>query len=520
MMIRALLCILLLSCAVGEKATSDYANQLNFKDKLYQEEEKFLKSRKPVTQPISITNSNPEQNHKERLETGNQNFHLPECSGCIIGSSASSPNFSNGQTYVLENAEELGLENIAFDIPVVYNKHVRKWISYFQGKGKGWFKRAAERAGRYAPILSDILHENNMPRDLIYLAFAESGFQNGVRSWAAAVGPWQFIKATGTRYGLHVGWYVDERMDPIKSSLAASKYLRDLHNLFGDWPLAMAGYNAGEGKVKRAIKKYGSDFWQIRNGRYLRQETKDYVPKIMALAIMGKNLRSFGFEREISFQKELEYEVVEVASNSDIYQLSDALNMEFEELKTWNPELLRWQTPSWRENYPLRLPVGLKSDFETCCSQASFNATDFKTLDIKKSASINWLSSKYKVPKKVLANLNGVRESKTFYKGEVVKLPFKSSHNRFGSLYKDLYFKKRRRGKRRKNQMSMRKQIQMAIKKGEKISNPSSFYTVKKGDNLWVIARKTGTSIHTIIKSNLSRIKKGRVYPGQKIIIR
>ncbi len=138
--------------------------------------------------------------------------------------------------------------------------------------------------------------DNGLPRDLIYLAMAESGFQNHARSWAKAVGPWQFMPYTGRKFGLNIDWYVDERRDPLKASIAAANYLKTLHNLFGSWELAAAGYNAGEGKIARAIRMYHSkDFWRLTQGRYLRPETKNYVPKIMALAIIGKNLDVFGF---------------------------------------------------------------------------------------------------------------------------------------------------------------------------------------------------------------------------------
>src|SRR5690606_20193905 len=132
-------------------------------------------------------------------------------------------------------AEHLNLENYYFDIPVVYNDEVKKWIKYFQGRGRAYFERYSARAGRYAPIMSKILDELGMPKDLIFLAMAESGFQNKAKSWARAVGPWQFMPFTGKRYGLKIDWYVDERQDPIKSTIAAAKYLAKLYADFGSW---------------------------------------------------------------------------------------------------------------------------------------------------------------------------------------------------------------------------------------------------------------------------------------------
>ncbi len=506
-----LFAVALISCSSAEKNTN-YNSQLSFKSKMYEEEKSFLQK--------NSSKQSPEENQISKTSESDSSYiTMPNCESCIIGSSPSYPEEFSNTFYEIKNADHLNLDNTYFDIPIVYNEHVEKWVNYFQRKGKGWFKRASERAGRYAPILSDILHQNGLPRDLIFLAFAESGYMNNARSWALAVGPWQFIKRTGERYGLKIGWYVDERKDPIKSSLAASKYLSDLYKQFGDWHLAMAGYNAGEGKIHRALKKYSAhDFWGIRRGRYLRQETKDYVPKIMALAIIGKNLKRFGFEREIEFQKPLEYEIVETKADSDLYQIASSLGMSFDELKKWNPELLRWQTPYWRGDYPLRVPLGKSIEFDECCLGADFKARDYKTLNIKNSASTAWLSKNYKVPEDVIAYLNKTNQNKHFTKGDVVILPFKSDHNRFGSIYKDLYVKKKSRKK--KKGLSMRQHIRTAMKKGSKISNPKSFYTVKKGDNLWNIARKTGVSIHTLIRNNVSKIKRGSVHPGQKIVIR
>ena len=234
---------------------------------------------------------------------------LPNCKGCIHGSSHAKTFTAplNVYEFPADAAQELGLRNTKFDIPVTWNKQVAGWVKFFTGKGRKHFMNYTQRAGRYAPVLSKIMADNGLPRDLIYLAMAESGFQNHARSWAKAVGPWQFMPYTGRKFGLNIDWYVDERRDPLKASIAAANYLKTLHGLFGSWELAAAGYNAGEGKIGRAIRMYRTnDFWKLTKGRYLRPETKNYVPKIMALAIIGKNLDVFGFN-DIQFEKALDY---------------------------------------------------------------------------------------------------------------------------------------------------------------------------------------------------------------------
>jgi hypothetical protein len=188
------------------------------------------------------------------------------------------------------------LENTDFDFPLTLNSRVLHWVDYFTGRGRKHFERYLERSEFFIPFIIPLLRENKMPEDLVYLAMIESGFNNLARSHAKAVGPWQFISATGKRYGLMVNWWVDERRDTHKSTLAAIAYLKDLYQMFDSWELAASAYNAGEAKIARAIRRYGTqDYWALTRHRYLRQETRDYVPKIIAAAIVAKNRTQFGF---------------------------------------------------------------------------------------------------------------------------------------------------------------------------------------------------------------------------------
>ena len=188
------------------------------------------------------------------------------------------------------------LKNSKFDLPVTVNSRVEHWIDYFCGRGRGYFQKYLERSEFFVPFIVPILKQNGMPEDLVYLAMIESGFNNLARSRAKAVGPWQFISATGRRYGLEVNWWVDERRDVEKSTRAAVEYLRDLYSIFQTWELAAAAYNAGEAKIARAVRRFGSkDFWLISKHKFLRPETRDYVPKMLAAAIIAKNRKQFGF---------------------------------------------------------------------------------------------------------------------------------------------------------------------------------------------------------------------------------
>ncbi|GAB4018565.1 MAG: lytic transglycosylase domain-containing protein [Bdellovibrio sp.] len=438
----------------------------------------------------------------------------------IIGSSKiTEPLKHEGKVFYLYGAEHLNLENYYFDFPVVYNDAVKKWINYFVDRGRDYFERYSARAGRYAPIIGHILEDHGLPRDLVFLAMAESGFQNNAKSWARAVGPWQFMPYTGKRYGLHIDWYVDERRDPIKATIAAAKYLTKLYKDFGSWELAAAGYNAGEGKISRAISRYKSDsFWEIRNGRYLKTETKNYVPKIMALAIIGKNLKSFGFDG-IEFHEPLDFEEIEVGPMTDLFQVAEGLDIEMEEIQRLNPEIQRWFTPPGK-NYTLRIPVGMKTVWNECCSKQEWVAKDFMEYRVRGNrAKLADIAAKFRIKDHgVLTIINNLDSpNKTFKRDEVVLLPFRKGQDLKDNMYADLYELPRKEVLRRN---TYKNRIKTAQRKAKPIKNPTEYYTVKRGDTLWDVARKTGTSLDTIIVSNLDLIRKRQIRAGDRLAIR
>lgn len=458
------------------------------------------------------------ENHEKRIQKQLVDHTSPKCINCIKGSAARAElKEAEKKVYYLFGAEHLKLDNYYFDIPVVYNAATKKWIDYFTGRGRELFRRYSERAGRYAPVMAKILDDNKMPKDLIYLAMAESGFQNHAKSWAKAVGPWQFMPYTGKTYGLRIDWFIDERRDPIKATEAASRYLKKLYRQFGSWELACASYNAGEGKIGRAIRRYGTkNFWKLRRGRYLKAETKNYVPKIMALAIIGKNLKAFNFE-EVDFHKTLDFEEITVAESTDLYHIAKYLGVEFAEMKKFNPEIRRWNTPAG-ENYTLRVPVGKKVVWQKLNQEETqILATNYKNYSMRGRSSLKDVAKKFKLPIRVLASINDVPVHRKLDPNSVVKLPFRDDHSNKHSMYADLYDKPRRSTLRRRR---YRRLIRRGMQRGKDIGSPSEYYTVKKGDNLWNVARKTGTSLNTLIRSNSRLLKRRQIMPGDKLAIR
>jgi membrane-bound lytic murein transglycosylase D len=243
------------------------------------------------------------------------------------------------------------------NLPIVRDDKVESHIRFFHIAIRQRFEQWLSRLGHYKPIVENIFSEFNLPSDLVYLSLVESGFNPHAYSRARATGPWQFMKGTAIVYGLRVDQYVDERRDPIKSTIAAARYLRDLYDMFGTWPLAMAAYNAGEGKVMRALQKSRADsFWEIAQTKLIRRETKEYVPRFMAATIIAKNPVQYGFVQEPPAPHQ--FEEVIVNRSVRLQHVATVAGIPYTELIRLNPELRRDVTPPDDQNYHLKVPVG------------------------------------------------------------------------------------------------------------------------------------------------------------------
>ena len=251
-----------------------------------------------------------------------------------------------------------------YDIPLEMQPTVAQYIQFFQGPGRKWFRKWMSRSTRYIPMMTPLLEKGGLPRDTVYLAMIESGFSPGATSWARAAGPWQFISSTGKRFGLRQDFWVDERRDPLKATVAAGRYLTELHSALGHWYLAWAGYNAGGEKLRRMVERRGtSDFWALSDGKGLAKETKHYVPKLIACALVAKHPRAFGFsDDEFEFQRPLEFDEVPVVEPTDLDVLARAAGISGESIRDLNPELRRWCTPpaSAAHPYLVKVPRGTK----------------------------------------------------------------------------------------------------------------------------------------------------------------
>ena len=259
---------------------------------------------------------------------------------------------------VAEKAKQTQKDHLIFDLPVTYNKQVQKWVAFYQGRGRKWYQEWLQRSYRYMPVIQKELKNANLPTDLAFMVMIESGFSARATSTANAVGPWQFIAPTGKRYGLNHNWWLDERRDLRKSTLAAIRYLKDLYSEFGSWYLVAASYNMGENGLRNRIKKYGTkDYWRLIQIDAIPKETQEYVPKILAAMLIAKAPNLYGF-RDLEKMQPLEYDIVQVPGGTDLESLADHLGVTHKALKDLNAELILGYIPRQVEKHYIRVPRG------------------------------------------------------------------------------------------------------------------------------------------------------------------
>lgn len=374
-------------------------------------------------------------------------------------------------------------------VPLVLNDKVLAWVDYFTGTAHDRFQRYLNRAGKYYPMMRDVLASHRMPEDLIFLAMIESGFTPTIRSHASAVGCWQFIRATGQRYGLKVDAWVDERRDATKSTHAAAKYLGDLYKEFGDWYLAFAGYNAGEGKVRRAIAEHGTrDFWKLAATRSaFRPETRDYVPKFIAAAIIARAPNRFGFD-PITFQPPPKVDTVEVDSQADFDVIAKSAGVDRSVVEELNLELHNGVTPPGR--YTINLPEGKGESFKVAFAQIPKNERFYIVQHrVHRGDTFNKIAKRYGVSVKELMAANNIRAKKAKLRaGEMLTIP------------------------RGAGAVSISDRTAMASRSSGK---SSATYTVRRGDTLGGVARKQGVSLSDL--RNWNRLSGNAIKVGQRL---
>ena len=316
-----------------------------------------------------------------------------------------------------------GSHDNPYNIPVILDPAVESHIRFFNTSIRSRFEQWLIRFSRYRPLVENIFAEFNLPSDLVNLSLVESGFNPYAYSRAKATGPWQFMKGTGKVYGLRIDHYVDERRDPIKSTVAAARYLRDLYDLFGAWPLAMAAYNAGEGKVLRALHKVqGETFSDISKTKLIRQETKQYVPRIMAATIIARNPDHYGFGQTTAPLHQFEEVVVNRALH--FRAIASASGVAYDDLRLLNPELRRDATPPDDSAYHLKVPVGTAEKvaglldripthkFPPLVSKVRYaKAGSAQSYRVRRGDTLEKVSKRFRIPMRTLKTRNNLSSS-------------------------------------------------------------------------------------------------------------
>ncbi|MCY4380687.1 MAG: transglycosylase SLT domain-containing protein [Proteobacteria bacterium] len=371
--------------------------------------------------------------------------------------------------------------------PIVPADHpdVKKWLKYFLNN-RSLFQRYLNRGANYKLLVSQVLKEEGLPPELFYLALVESGFRPAARSSASAVGIWQFIRATGKRYGLKVNYYIDERKDPVRATRAAARYLASLYRVYQSWELAAAAYNAGENRVLSAIMRgHTRDFWELSHRKLLPRETRDYVPKMMAAIQIGQNLDQYGF----TFKALNNYGIpiaAKVPGGVRIRDVAAVIGVSQQSLIVLNPHIRKGIAPPGG-TYKLWVSNQMASDkiassYKTLASQrersrvVSRGSVSKGYHLVRRGQTLDSIGRRYKLSVRELKQLNGIRGS-LIYVGQKLKVSKSTAVS----------------------------------------SRPSTYYVIKKGDTLYSIAKKYRTSVRDLQRKN--RIKGSRVLIGQKIRI-
>lgn len=398
-----------------------------------------------------------------------------------------------------------------FDIPIVFNDAVKYYVRYFTNEKKKVFANWLRRSRRYVPIITEILRKHNMPEDLVYLAMIESGFNPKAYSPANACGPWQFIYATGGRYGLKVNYWIDERRDPEKSTVAAAKYLRDLFKLFGHWYLAAAGYNAGEGRVGRAIEKHNTnDFWELYKYDALPRETKNYIPQLIAAAVIAKDPARYGFG-SITFEDPIRFVGINVPSATPLTAIAKASSLDLDAVRSYNPELVRGITPPGTRDYEIKLPYPIDTiQFTERLENALESEGKVKsviTYKVKKRDTLPKIAKKYGVTNDDIQLVNNCEEMLQIKPGMTIAIPrFTGPSKIVVAINLD------KEASRPVSKVRVKTDKNNTQAKPEKIK---SHHIVKKGETLALISDKYGVDVADL--KSINKLKNGKVYPNMKL---
>ena len=363
------------------------------------------------------------------------------------------------------------------EIPLTMNVHVKAEIdSFIKGGEKSIFRKAYQRSGRYRPHIVNELKKAGLPVELSWIPLIESGFKTNALSRSRALGIWQFIPSTGYKYGLKRTRYIDERMDPYKSTGAAIAYLTALHHIFGDWSTVLAAYNCGEGRVLRTIRKqkvnYLDNFWDLY--KRLPRETARYVPRFIATLHIVGNLRKYGLDT-VQVDSPYKYETITVSKRMHLKDVARTIQSTEKELKQLNPELRKRVIPGNR--YPLRVPSlkgqTLMAQLNSIPITSAPPTSTYVKHRVKPGETLSGIANQYGVKTTKIARVNRINKNSVLAEGRILKIPYSK---RVATAKK---------------------------KKSTKVKQPTIVqHNVRRGDSIWNIAQKYGSTVSAIRTRN------------------
>jgi membrane-bound lytic murein transglycosylase D len=396
------------------------------------------------------------------------------------------------------------------DVPIPQNSRVLAYVELMQGRLRDYISESLTRGTKYLPMIQDVFRAEGLPLDLAYIPIIESGFKPTALSRASAKGPWQFMKPTAREQGLKLDWYIDERSDPEKATVAAAKYLKSLHKLFdGDWHLVLAAYNGGLGRLQRAIKRSGkNDFWSLAaTSKYLPRETREYVPLILAAIVVAKNPGQYGIE--VTRAEPIAYEKVAVPRAIDLRRVAEWTGTSIDEIQALNPELRRWTTPVRYPQYDLKVPAGTATRFHARLASAS--PSEFVSLNwytVKRGETLSSIARKLGVARSELAEANHLSVKSKVRQGQELIIP-RAPTTLLAS----------RTERTAPAEVASRSISGSApVASVSRTSNAPLVYRVKKGDTLSSIAELFDTTVERI--KSLNRLRGSLITPGERLTIR
>lgn len=395
--------------------------------------------------------------------------------------------------------EEIESETPSFDIPITINDAVERWLQYFQTDGRENFQIYLQRSGRYEPMMRAVFRDAGLPEDLVYISLIESGFSPRAYSRARAVGLWQFISSTARLYDLKITYWIDERRDPILATKAAAAHLKDLYDEFGSWYLAAAAYNGGANRVRRSIRRSGSDdFWTLSRRRFFRRETRNYVPKLIAAALIAKQPEKFGFY-VVDPHAPLAYDLVQVSDATSIDVIAKAAGVAIDEIAELNPQILRGVTPPG-EPHTLRVPPGTGQSF--ALNYANVPASERVTWVqhvVRRGDTLSEIARAYGVSIASIRAANRGVHPRRLRIGQRLVIPRAGKVPQLAAARPQV----RRPAPRRATV--------------EKPDGPYITYRVQGGDTLWAIAKRYDVSTRDLMRWN--GLRTSRIYPGDEVRI-